>query len=327
MAGNRLFHWTVAAIGSGALGPTGNALAQQSAEYLAGPKISIVIEEGERAPSQVLDAIAAREIGSGSGNVTFSISEGRGILAGPNQVVDAASGGAIAHAEIVAGPNYDETIIRILVDGKPAGRALRVGTIASGSIGQLLSKDVPDGSEALLARGADYAVVDMDMVRSQTPAENSEAPTGQYCATILDKERDVYGHSRVLGRGCSEGSDGDALAKAQSTAIASGASVQYVTYIIGFAEHAGYGGQFQKVYGCCGDCDWAGYSISTSEVSSFWYSNLSSTVRPYGRCYYVKYKKSLSSGGHTDWGSTRTLSDWYVGDYYNDHIYAVHVWG
>jgi len=41
----------------------------------------------------------------------------------------------------------------------------------------------------------------------------------------------------------------------------------------------------------------------------------------------VKYKKSLSSGGHTDWGSTRTLSDWYVGDYYNDHIYAVHVWG
>jgi hypothetical protein len=36
-------------------------------------------------------------------------------------------------------------IIRMLVDGKPVGRTLRVGTIASGSIGQLLSKDVPDG--------------------------------------------------------------------------------------------------------------------------------------------------------------------------------------
>ena len=327
MVSNRVFHWTVAAIACCALGPAGNALAQQPAEEdMAGPKISIVIEEGERAPSQVLEAIAAREIGSGSGSVTFSISEGRGILAGPNEVVDAASGRAIAHAEIVAGPNYDETIIRILVDGKPVGRPLRVGTIASGSIGQLLSKDVPDGSEALLAQGPNYAVVDMDMLRSKQPADPAEPPAGQYCATILDKERDVYGYSRRLAKACSDQSDDDALAKAQSAATTSASGVQYVTYIIGFAEHAGYGGRFQKIYGCCGDCDLAGYSVRTSEVGSFWHSSLSSTVRPYGRCYWVRYKK-WTWWGTMDWGSTRTLSDWYVGDYYNDHIEAVHVWG
>ncbi len=326
MVSNRLFHWIAAAIACSALGPTGNALAEQTGDE-AGPKISIVVEDGERVPSQVLDAIAAREIEPGSGSVSFSVAEGRGILAAVNgQVADAASGGALAHADIVPGPNYDETIIRMLVDGKPVGRALRVGTIASGSIGQLLSKDVPDGSEALLTRGTNYAVVDMEMLRSKQQAGPAESPAGRYCATILDKERDVYGNSRVMGRACSDRSDDDALAQAQSIATTSGASLQYVAYIIGFAEHAGYAGRFQKVYGCCGDCDWAGYSINTSEVDSFWRFNLSSTVRPYGRCYYAKYRKWTWSG-LTAWGSTRTLSDWYVGDYYNDDIYAVHVWG
>jgi hypothetical protein len=106
----------------------------------------------------------------------------------------------------------------------------------------------------------------MEMLHSKQPTGPTEPPSGQYCATILDKERDVYGNSRVLGRACSDRSDDDALAQAQSTATTSGASVQYVTYIIGFAEHAGYAGRFQKVYGCCGDCDWAGYTINTYEV-------------------------------------------------------------
>ena len=325
MVSNRLFHWTVAASACCALGPTGNALAQQPAEEdMASPKISIVIEEGERAPSQVLDAIAAREIGSGSGSVTFSISEGRGILAGPNEVVDAASGGAIAHAEIVAGPNYDETIIRILVDGKPVGRALRVGTITSGSFGQLLSKDVPDGSEALLVRGTNYAVVDMEMLRSKQSPENSEAPTGQYCTEILDKERDVYGNSRVLARGCSDTSEEDALLQARSKALTSGASVDAVSYLVTFFEHAGYGGKYYNAYGCCGTCDWAGYTINMWHISTWWSTNISSLGRLYStRCYYVRYKRSELGS----YGATRTLPEWYVGDYYNDDILYLKIWG
>ena len=325
MVSNRLFHWTILAGACCVLSPTGIALAQQPAdEEMAGPKISIVIEEGERAPPEVLDAIAAREIAPGSGTISFSVAEGRGVLAGPNQVVDAANGGAIAHAEIVAGPNYDETIIRMLVDGKPAGRPLRVGTISSGSVDQLLSKDVPDGSHALIIRGADYAVVDMDVLHSEQPADTAEPMTGQYCTAILDKERDVYGTSRVLARGCSDQSEEDALAQTRSKAMASGASVDAVSYLVTFFEHAGYGGRSYNAYGCCGTCDWAGYTINMWHVDPFWATNISSFARVITtRCYYMRYKRAYLAS----WGATRTLPEWYVGDYYNDNIEYLKIWG
>lgn len=310
-----------------ALGPAGNALAEGST---SGREVSIVIEEGDKVPTQVLDALAAQELGTGTtAEVTFSVVEGQARLVNVDgQMVDAASGGSVAHPEIIAGPHYDETYVQMLADGKPLGRPMRIGTIASGSLDQLLATDVPPGSEALLNRASDYAVVDTGLLRSQASVNNKEAPTGQYCATILDKERDVYGYSRVAARACSDRSDQEAFAEAQSKVGPSGASVQYTAYIIGFAEHAGYGGRFQKVYGLWGDCDWAGYAFRTWDVDPYWESSLSSTVRPYGRCYFVRYRKrSWCNWCYTDWSPTRTLSDWYVGDYYNDRITHVKVWG
>lgn len=327
MVSNRLFHWTFAAIACCALGPTRNALAEQPAEEdVAGPKISIVIEEGDRLPSQVLDSVAARELGTVSGEVTFSIVEGRALLAGlDGQVVDAASGGAVAHADIVAGPNYDETIVRMLVDGKPVGRALRVGTITSGSVGQLLSKDVPDGSEALLSQGADYAVVDMDMLRSRQAAEPAEPPAGQYCATILDKERDVYGYSRLLAKACSDRSDEEAFTRVQSQASTSGAGTLYSTYLMTWYEHAGYAGRYENIYGCCGTCDFAGYSVRTND--GYWQTHLSSVRGNATGCNTARYSKWIWFPGYaTDWGPARALPDWYVGDYYNDSFHAVKVY-
>ena len=287
-----------------------------------------MVEEGDRVPAQVLDALAAQELGSaaaGSANVTFAVTEGGASLASAGQTVGT-GGGPVAHPEIVAGQLHDESYIQMLVDGQPRGRTWRIGTIAGGSVDHLLSKDVPASSEALLTRGADYAAVDTGLLRSETPPDTTEPATDQYCTTILDKERNIYRSSRVLARGCSDQSQEDALAQAQSKALDSGASVENLAYLVTFYEHAGYGGKWADVIGCCGTCDPSGYIFATRDVGpdTFWKYNLSSLYRKYPtNCTRVRYQSNRAAN---DWSGDRYLNDWYVGDHLNDRIITVKIW-
>lgn len=304
-----------------ALGAASAGFAQQSQGESSGREISIVIEEGDRVPAQVLDEIAARELGSATENVVFSVLEGEARLAGTDGQTVAAGGGFVDHAEIVAGSLYDESYVGMTVNGQLAGRPIRIGTIAGESLHQLLAKDVPAGSEALLAKSTDYAVVDTGLLRSKSLANPVETPTGEYCAAIFDQERDVYGDSRVLGRGCSDQSDEDALVEAQSNAPDSHSNP---TRILNLHQHAGWGGRGYAAYGCCGICDSAGYKFYTWSLESFfaWNSQLSSTAKaPYSYCNYVHYMRSTDGW----WSAARALNDYYVGDYYNDNIARVHV--
>ena len=321
----RVMRWiAVSSLCAGMGGATG-ALAQETND---GREISIVIEEGDRVPAQVLDALAAQELGSavaGSANVTFAVTEGGASLVSAGQTVGA-GGSAVAHPEVVPGRLYDETYVRIFADGQPVGKLIRVGTIASGSLDQLLAKDVPAGSEALLARGADYAAVDTGLLRSETAPDTTEPATGQYCTAIVSKERDIYGTSRVLAEGCSDQSDAEAIAQAKSKAAASGENVINSTRLFTLYFDYGYSGQYYYTYeGCCGDCDPQGYIIETSRIpwpsKNFWNHHISSIGKPHlGTCDYARYRKIKWWGTYENWGSWRNLPDWYVGDYYNDVI-------
>jgi hypothetical protein len=324
MKSKHLFRQLNAAVLCLALGPAGSVFAQENPP---GREISIVVEEGDKVPARVLDMLAAQELASGTtAEVTFSIIEGYARLTNVDgQTVNGASGGAVAHPDIIAGPHYDESYVQMLADGKPFGRPLRIGTIASGSLGELLAKDVPAGSEALLAGEPNYAVVDIGLLRSKTATDSKQAPTGQYCADIVSKERDIYGYSRVLAQGCSDQSEEEAFARAQSKASLSGYGILYSTFLMSWFEHYGYGGRYKSIYGCCGTCDFAGYTLTKGDGT--WPRIMSSARGNASGCNTTRYTKWIWFPGYeTGWGPARALPDGYVGDYYNDSIGSVKVY-
>ncbi|MFD7020904.1 hypothetical protein [Streptomyces sp. NPDC059928] len=144
--------------------------------------------------------------------------------------------------------------------------------------------------------------------------------SGPYCASIVSKELDTTGHSKVVAESCSNRSVEDAHAKAKQIELGlspnSAVSLQSDTLLLNEYKHANYDTLLYSFWGTGGPCDSDGYhlynfvSVAT-EVSS---------MRGYNNCNSVAARNS-----NLQWGYIG-LDSPYVGDAYNDDVRELQVY-
>jgi hypothetical protein len=131
-----------------------NALAGNDKLY----SISIVVEEGFVIPSFTLQYEQEAE-------VTFEITEGNARFGNVQAVTKPASAGTISIPQIIPGPVYDESFIKITVNGERIFEDVRVATLPKDGITQLITGIGAD-NPAIIEASSHYAIVNETVLKS-----------------------------------------------------------------------------------------------------------------------------------------------------------------
>jgi len=113
------------------------------------------------------------------------------------------------------------------------------------------------------------------------------APSGKYCATLVDRAPSADADSPVLSRACSNVSQDDArrhlVRPGARTAAETGVAAR--TLLMIWYEHAGFQGAAEGVYGNYGTCDSSGYRLNPNN----WWAHNMSSARGADRCNFATF--------------------------------------
>lgn len=164
------------------------------------------------------------------------------------------------------------------------------------------------------------AMLGIAMPASATPVLT---PAAQYCSSIVSKELDEHGLSKVVGTSCSSQSPEAAHRLAAASAgVPTDAATAASTLLMNEYRDTSYnGGVIYTYYGSSGACDSAGYRLQNySSVG-----HATSSITGYNNCNVVRIQGYNSTAEGVFTLPAPGLNSVYSG-YYNDNVNIVRVY-